>query len=68
MTVALMILGTSPRNESGAKTEAACFPSLCRAAGLTPRAQAAPTNEQCCPGLLGDAVRCQPSLQPFSVS
>lgn len=42
MAVALMILGTSPCNESGAKTERVCFPSLYIAARLTPHAQAAP--------------------------
>lgn len=42
MAVALMILGIPPCNESGAKTETVCFPSLYITAGLTPHAQAAP--------------------------
>lgn len=68
VAVALMIPGITPRNESGARTENVCFPSLHRAAGLTPHAQAAPTNKQHCPHLLGDSFLCQISQQLFLLS
>lgn len=68
VAVALMISGIPPYNEFSAGTENVCFPSLYRAAGLTPHAQAAPTNKQHCPDLLGDSLLCQISQQLFLLS
>lgn len=65
VAVALMIPGIPPCNESSARTENVCFPSRYRTAGLTPHPQAAPTNKQHCPHLLGDSFLCQLSHQLF---